>query len=127
MTRWTRRRIPSAAAGLTMLVLLGTMVAPGAARARSCAIGNSGVTYNQLGERAVFESLHVIRRMNCSSARYVLNKWLRRHYARSYSHSLPLRFWDGYVTWHCHRSSRLRWRCDEYDSYSSFGFIAYRG
>jgi hypothetical protein len=51
--------------------------------------------------------------MNCASARYVMNKWLRRTYQRSSSHRLPTRFWDGYVTWHCYKRSNLRWQCDE--------------
>jgi hypothetical protein len=92
----------------------------------TCSLGNSGVTYNQLGEAAVFKNLAPMGKMNCASARYVMNKWLRRTYQRSSSHRLPTRFWDGYVTWHCYKRSNLRWQCDEYDSGTSFRFTAYR-
>ena len=63
--------------------------------------------------------------MNCSSARYVLNDWLRDEYEGQYSHRIPTRFYDGYVTWRCHRLARLRWQCNEYDSYTAFRFTAY--
>ena len=63
--------------------------------------------------------------MNCASARYVMNKWLRRAYRRSYAHRLPTRFYDGYVTWHCWKRTSVRWQCDEYESNTSFRFTAY--
>ena len=110
------------AVGLTTLGLLAT---PTAAQAAYCPIGGSGVTYNQAGEAAKFSSLRPLSGMNCPSARYVMNRWLRATFARSYSNRLPTRFWDGYVTWHCGRVSRRKWRCDEYDSDTSFRFTAY--
>ena len=63
--------------------------------------------------------------MNCASGRYVLNRWLRAAYARTYSYRLPRRFWDGYVTWECGKVSYYRWRCDEYDSGTAFSFTAW--
>ncbi len=110
-----------------VLMVLAMLAAPGAAQASSpCSIGDSGITTNQLGEPAVFKRLVPLRGMNCPSARYVMNKWLRRAYQRSYDHSLPTHFWDGYVTWHCSRTTWKNWRCDEDDSGTAFRFVAYR-
>ncbi|MDX8152103.1 hypothetical protein SK069_10900 [Patulibacter brassicae] len=92
----------------------------------ACSIGGSGVTYNRNGVAAVFKNLQPLRGMNCPSARYVMNKWLRRAYARSRSSRLPSRFYDGYVTWYCGKTSRLRWRCNEYTTSTAFTFTAYR-
>ena len=99
--------------------------AAGASASRACSLGNSGVTYNRAGVPAQFKSLSTLRGMNCASARYVMNKWLRRAYSRTYSTRLPTRFYDGYVTWHCYKRAYLGWQCDEYDSNTSFRFIAY--
>lgn len=108
-----------AVAGVVMLI------APGSAYA-ACSIGGSGVTYNRSGEPAVFKSLRPANGMNCPSARYVMNKWLRPAYARSFSNRLPTRFYDGYVTWRCRSTAGRSWRCVEYDSNTSFRFVAYR-
>ena len=59
--------------------------------------------------------------MTARSARYVLNRWFSPAYARGYSARIPTDFYDGYVDWSCHKRSRLRWQCDEYDSYTSSG------
>ena len=99
--------------------------APAAHAVTRCSIGDSGVTYNRADVGAQFENLRAMRGMNCESARYVLNKWLRRHFRRSYSRKLPTGFWDGYVTWDCWKRTSLQWQCDEYDSYTSFRFRAY--
>ena len=113
---------------LTSLVMTGALalglsaLAP-AAQAASC---GGGVTYNRLGEGASFQCVMPMRRMNCASARYVVDKWLRHAYQRSYSHRLPTGFYDGYVSWSCWKRSNLRWQCDEYDSGTSFRFTAYR-
>ena len=109
---------------VTVLALLA-VAAPGSAQA-ACSIGGSGVTYDQGGEPAVFRSLRPIQGMNCASARYVMNSWLRRAYARSSNHRLPTRFFDGYVTWYCGRTSTRGWRCDEYETNTAFRFVAYR-
>ena len=90
-----------------------------------CSIGDSGVTYNRAGVGAQFQNLRAMSGMNCPSARYVLNKWLRRHFRRSHSRRLPTDFWDGYVTWYCWKRTSLQWQCDEYDSDTSFRFRAY--
>ena len=108
-------------AGLAMLALTAA-VAPAEAQA-AC---GGGVTYNRAGEGAWFGNVRPMNGMNCASARYVVNKWLRRSYARSWGRRLPTGFWDGYVTWHCWKRSNLRWQCDEYDSGTSFRFTASR-
>ncbi len=114
---------------ITALVLVA---APGAASASGpahaavrCSIGDSGVTYNRNGTGAVFKNLRAEQGMNCASARYVLNKWLRRAFRRSSRNRLPTRFYDGYVTWHCGRTSQKGWRCTEFESNTAFRFVAY--
>lgn len=99
--------------------------APASAHA-GCRIGDSGWSYNRAGEGARFMSLRAMYGMNCPSARYVLNRWLRRAYERQWSNRIPNRFFDGYVTWQCYRLSRFRWHCDEYDSGTAFRFTAYQ-
>src|SRR3954451_22906848 len=81
---------------LASLALSGAL--PGAAQARACSIGDNGITRNRDGVPAKFTNLDARQGMNCSSARYVMNKWLRPAYARTYSYRLPRSFWDGYVT-----------------------------
>jgi hypothetical protein len=117
-------------ASATLVLALAHSVSPAqAAPARAaslCSIGDAGISYNQLGEAAQFKRLRALQGMNCSSARYVLNDWLRRTYEESYSHKLPRRFYDGYVTWYCAKLTRKKWRCDEYQSDTAFRFVAYR-
>jgi len=45
-------------------------------------------------------------------------------YRKQWSNRIPTNFYDGYVTWYCHKTSRLNWRCNEYDSGTSFRFRA---
>ena len=111
-------------------LILGVLAAmalalPATAQASSCRIGGSGYTFNRAGDLARFRSLTPMRGMNCASARYVMNRWLRRSFARSWFARLPVRFFDGYVTWHCHRRTRLRWQCNERTSGTAFRFTAY--
>jgi len=87
--------------------------------------GDSGVSYNRAGVPAQFERLRSMYGMNCPSARYVMNRRLRRAYERRWSASIPTHFYDGYVSWECYKIRRLRWQCDEYESYTSFRFTAY--
>jgi hypothetical protein len=108
---------------MTLVMLSAATTAQGAS---SCSMGASGTSYNQIGEAAVFKNLTAMQGMNCASARYVMNKWLRRAYQQGYNHKLPTRFWDGYVTWHCWTVTSTRWRCEEYDSNTAFSFTAYR-
>jgi hypothetical protein len=91
----------------------------------ACTIGDSGVTYNRAGDGARFRHLVARQGMNCSSARYVLNKWLRRAYRNGYSTQIPRHFWDGYVTWYCRKTGSIGWRCDETASDTAFTFDAY--
>ena len=110
----------------TLVALLALAVlAPPTATAASCSVGDSGYSYNLDGEEARFRSLEARDGMNCASARYVLNDWLRAEYEDQYSHRIPTRFYDGYVTWRCRRLTRYRWQCSEKDSGTSFRFIAY--
>jgi hypothetical protein len=97
---------------------------PLAAEAR-CPVGDSGITVNRVGDVAKFKRLTPMHGMNCPSAQYVLNRWLRRAFARSYSPRLPRNFYDGYVTWYCGKLTVRRWQCDEYDSNTTFRFTAY--
>jgi hypothetical protein len=106
-------------AGLAVLAL--TAAATPAEAQAAC---GGGVTFNRAGEGARFWQVRPMNGMNCASARYVVNKWLRRSFARSWGHRLPTRFWDGYVTWHCGWLSYYRWQCNEYDSGTSFRFKA---
>jgi hypothetical protein len=88
-------------------------------------VGGSGITVNRVGDVAKFKRLTPMQGMNCPSAQYVMNRWLRRAFARSYSRRLPRRFYDGYVTWYCGKLTALRWQCNEYDSNTAFRFTAY--
>jgi hypothetical protein len=110
---------------VAVVVTLALAAMAPTASAASCSVGDSGITSNRDGERARFRDLQAMNGMNCRSARYVLNRWLRPAYARGYSARIPTDFYDGYVDWSCHKLSRLRWQCDEYDSYTSFRFTAY--
>jgi hypothetical protein len=92
---------------------------PASAQASNC---GGWSAYNRVGDYAVVSNVHPEGTMNCASSRYVVNKWLRRSYVRSHWAHLPTRFFDGYVTWHCGRTSRFQWRCTEYTSYTSFRF-----
>jgi hypothetical protein len=122
-----RKIVVSVGAGLAVAVALPSVTAASAREAysSSCPVGGSGITVNRAGDVAKFKRLTPMRGMNCPSAQYVLNKWLRRAFRRSYSRRLPTRFWDGYVTWYCGKRSRLRWQCNEYDSGTAFRFTAY--
>ena len=104
------------------LVALAFGVAPAAAQA--CPIAGGGITTNRAGDVARFWALRPLQGMNCPSAQYVMNKWLRRAFRRSYSRKLPRRFYDGYVTWYCRKTSHSGWRCNEYDSGTAFRFRA---
>jgi hypothetical protein len=116
---------PSGTCLVAVAAILLSVAIPSTASAASCSIGDSGVSYNLDGEGARFRDLEARSGMHCESARYVLNQWLRAEYEDQYSHRIPTRFYDGYVTWHCRKRSGVRWQCDEYTSYTSFRFIAY--
>jgi hypothetical protein len=118
-------RLRRVLATLTAVLALTLVASPGAAQA-ACSTGDSGVTYHAAGVPAVFKSLRPQRGMNCASAKYVMNRWLRRSWARSSRNRLPTQFFDGYVTWHCGKTSRTGWRCDEYTTNTAFRFVAYR-
>jgi hypothetical protein len=106
-------------------VLVAALPSTAEANAARCAVGGSGITVNRAGDVAKFKRLTLMKGMHCPSAQYVMNKWLRLAFRRSYSRRLPRKFWDGYVTWYCGKLTRLRWQCDEYDSNTRFRFTAY--
>lgn len=109
----------------TVAVLAALVSAPSSAQAAGCSIGGSGISYNQRGIAAKFKSLKPMGTMNCPSARYVLNRWLRRAFERSSARRLPTRFFDGYVTWSCFKLEPVRWQCNEYVTDTSFRFTAF--
>jgi hypothetical protein len=110
-----RKAITVAATALAMLI-----AAPSAHA--YCSLGDNGITVNRGGYAAKFNRVRALQGMNCASARYVVNKWIRRSYRRSSRPRIRTRFYDGYVTWYCHRRSRKKWRCDEYNSNTAFTF-----
>jgi hypothetical protein len=97
-----------------------------AAPSEAQAACGGGTSWNLAGEPASFSEAQPRRGMNCASVRYVVNQWLRPAYENQWSNKIPTRFYDGYVTWHCWKTSRLRWRCEEYSSNTAFRFKAYR-
>jgi len=110
---------------LAALAVPAALLFSAEARASHCPVGGSGITVNRSGYVAKFKNLTPMQGMNCASAQYVMNKWLRRAFRRSYSARLPRKFWDGYVTWYCGKLSPRRWQCNEYDSDTAFRFTAY--
>jgi hypothetical protein len=122
-----RKSILRTAVALAVSAAVPSVAAASAPQAYAafCSVGGSGITVNRAGDVARFKRLTPMQGMNCPSAQYVLNKWLRRAFRRSYSRRLPRRFWDGYVTWYCGKRSYYRWQCNEYDSGTTFRFTAY--
>ena len=118
----TLKNLVLALASVVALAATLAALAP-TAQASSC---GGGWSYNRLGESANFTSVRPMQGMNCPSARYVVDKWLRPAYTRQYSNRIPTRFFDGYVTWNCSRRSRLQWQCNEYQSGTAFRFTAYQ-
>ena len=108
-----------------LAIAIGALVVLPATASARCPVGGSGVTVNQAGDAAKFKRLRPMQGMNCPSAQYVMNKWLRRAFRRSYARRLPRTFYDGYVTWYCGKLSDYRWQCNEYDSDTAFRFTAY--
>jgi hypothetical protein len=96
-------------------------VVPAVASAASC---GGWYAYNLDGEAARVNRVKPMKGMNCASSRYVFNQWLKPAYEQQRSNRIPTDFYDGYVTWHCHKTSYYRWRCDEYDSNTAFRFKA---
>jgi hypothetical protein len=117
-------RSPMKAALVVVVVLVFVAATAPVAEARRCRVGNSGITVNRAGDVARFSQLRALRGMNCASARYVLNRWVRRSFRRSFSRRFRRRFWDGYVTWHCRRRTRFQWQCREFTSGTVFRFRA---
>ena len=85
-------------------------------------VGRDPATYTDGGYTVVIDRSRG-RKMHCSSVRYVINRWIRRKVARQSGHPhLFGPFFDGYVTWHCWKRSRLQVQCDEYTSNTSLRF-----
>ena len=108
---------------VTAFTLSLLVAAPTSARAY-CSLGDNGITVNRGGYAAKFYRVKALQGMNCASARYVVNKWIRRSYRRSRQPRIRTQFYDGYVTWYCHKRSRKKWRCDEFKSDTAFTFYA---
>jgi|tagenome__1003787_1003787.scaffolds.fasta_scaffold17569193_2 hypothetical protein len=106
--------------GAVSALLLAIVIAP-TAHAATC---GGWYSYNRDGEAARVSNVAPMQGMNCASSRYVVNKWLRPAYQSQYSNRIPTRFYDGYVTWYCHKTSGYDWRCDEYTSNTAFRFTA---
>ncbi len=110
--------------GIGLAIVMMSVAAPSGASAY-CSLGDDGITVNRGGYAAKFKRVNAMRGMNCPSAKYVVNKWVRRSYRRSYRPRIRTQFYDGYVTWYCHKKTRKRWRCNEYASNTAFSFVAY--
>lgn len=106
---------------LTLAALAAILVTPSLASASNC---GGWYTGNRFDEYAEVSNVVPMKGMNCASSRYVVNKWLKRGYERQYTNRIPTHFFDGYVTWHCRRTSGYGWRCDEYTSNTAFKFKA---
>ncbi|MDA0168328.1 hypothetical protein OJ998_04450 [Solirubrobacter taibaiensis] len=104
-----------------LAALTAILAVPSLASASNC---GEWYTSNRYGEEASVHSVVPMQGMNCASARYVVNKWLKRGYQRQSSNRIPTHFFDGYVTWNCRRTSGYGWRCDEYTSNTAFKFKA---
>jgi hypothetical protein len=97
------------------------LLAPSMASASNCGGWSTG---NLDDEWAEVSNVVPMDGMNCASSRYVANKWLKPAYKRQFANRIPTHFYDGYVTWHCRRTSFYGWRCDEYTSNTAFKFNA---
>jgi len=111
------------------LILTGALaaliaLALGATSAHAASCGGWS-TSNAVGEWARVTAVHPEGTMNCASSRYVVNQWLKRSWQRAHYNHLPGRFFDGYVTWDCGKTSYYGWRCSEYTSGTSFRFRGY--
>jgi hypothetical protein len=105
-------------------VLAGALIAPASASADAgytdCSPGQSTSTWTRGDYRLVIDRYRG-HRMNCSSVRYVVNRWLRPKAARQYGWPTIARpFYDGWVTWHCWKISHNGVQCDEFTSNTSF-------
>ncbi len=88
-------------------------------------VGGSGITVKRSGDVAKFKNLTPMQGMNCPSAQYVMNKWFRRAFRRSYLPRLAAQV----LGRPCHvvlrQADSSRWQCNEYDSDTAFRFTAY--
>src|SRR4051794_30995415 len=96
--------------------------ASASAHGRYCASNTS--TTNRAGYVVTLTGFRAGGTMNCASVRYVVSQWLRRSLARQSGYpALGRPFFDGFVTWHCHRIGGYhRWQCAEYTSNTWFRF-----
>lgn len=106
------------------LLCVGVAMEPSSASASNrCATGRSPYTFTRGGYTVKLNRYRNVHGMACSSVRYVVNRWLRHKVARQYGWPhIGGPFWDGYVTWHCHKTSVYYWRCHEYTSGTTFSF-----
>jgi hypothetical protein len=107
------------------MVTLGfaALVPAGASASTGCATGQSPWTFTRGGYQVKIDRYRDVHGMACTSVRYVINRWLRHKIARQYGWPhIGGPFWDGYVTWHCFKTRRYYWRCEEYTSDTVFSF-----
>ena len=109
--------------GFVLLCIVAVMGPSSAGASSRCATGGSPYTYTRGGYTVKLNHYRDVRGMACSSVRYVVNRWLRHKIARQYGWPhIGGPFWDGYVTWHCHKTSVYYWRCHENTSGTVFSF-----
>jgi hypothetical protein len=110
-------------AAITALAALAIpTLASASPHGRSC--GGYTSTVNRGGYTAAMSGFRAGGTMNCPSLRYVTDQWLRRTLSREHGYpTLGGAFFDGYVTWHCHKIGGYhRWQCAEYTSNTWFRF-----
>jgi hypothetical protein len=113
-------------AAVAALAAIGALATPSLASAsahgRYC--GSNLSTTTRGGYVVTLTGFRAGGTMNCASVRYVANQWLRRSLARQSGYpALGRPFFDGYVTWHCHKIGGYhRWQCAEFTSNTWFRF-----
>jgi hypothetical protein len=109
-------------AGLAVLAVVGA-AAPAQAEAATCG-SISSTDYNRSGYGITYSRAHTTS-MNCASVRYAMHEF-RAKVKRQHGYPrMTLPFFDGWVTWHCYKTSRVGVRCYENTSDTSYSFRTY--
>jgi hypothetical protein len=107
-----------------VLVAGAVLAGPGVAQADAHYCGVSKFDNNRSGYTISYQGARASG-MNCASVRYALGQFrakVRRQYGRP---RMPRSFFDGWVTWHCWKTSVHAIKCAEYTSGTSYRFRAY--